>query len=378
MVALSGAHARLAFLLLLSIGFGARALIEIGVFILASVFATSLIPFTSAVLHCIPSLIVLTAYSLTASFFADVSCRSGGESSEVPYMTPFLVGANALMYCLFFVVASVTKVHHAHREFRLGSYFLLGISHGILAVIWCHFGFKLIVKLRARRDGASALADVPFTAATVSEDKSFVTMVTSHSKKFQTPYSDDPHGMMMDGGGGADFTICVTTHAGVTSLSPGDWSSPLASLGGYPPTRDSESVASSSSDLVAGLIKRLVIMSCTCPPLFLLNGFVEVYYALQLYSSIDKKEQSPEISDDFYSTFRVYSATLFAAQTLPPMIILASFWPAEMSWSKHPITSILWPSRARCSNENPRHRLRSFFGKDPPQYYNVPLLHDSS
>eukprot|EP01053_Blabericola_migrator_P005259 Blabericola_migrator_1__5258@NODE_26_length_20894_cov_127_933788_g23_i0_p5_GENE_NODE_26_length_20894_cov_127_933788_g23_i0NODE_26_length_20894_cov_127_933788_g23_i0_p5_ORF_typecomplete_len590_score58_10DUF1084/PF06454_11/8_3e11DUF1084/PF06454_11/7_4SID1_RNA_chan/PF13965_6/3_NODE_26_length_20894_cov_127_933788_g23_i019393708 len=210
MVSLAGAQTRFAFLLLLAIGFSLRTMCEVGVFLLAAVFATSLIPFDAAFLHCVPSLVLLSAYSLTATFFADISRRSR-EVCDVSYLTPVLVGANMLMYLLFFIVASITKVHHAHREFRLSAYFLMGISHLVLAITWCHYGIKLLIKIRSRWDDPESSTKLPYPFNSPNQNtlpvtadgsaagrgiesddpKSFSTFLTSHSKRYLTPMSDE-------------------------------------------------------------------------------------------------------------------------------------------------------------------------------------------
>lgn len=293
---LRGLKVRLALLLFLTTGL----LLRVGADLVVLILRGDVTPFNLAICHVVPSLVMLTSYSLAAVFFADV-CRTNDRT----LLTPLLIGSNALLYVIFFTVTSITKIHHAHREFRTAAFFVLGVSHVALAVVWCYYGVRLSLKLKHRRDRGDAFVTTD-NETPQRTSPSFNSISNESQPLYRTPPDTEPENIVRVSASAAVIYLKGSIHH---SSSDGETGSVIVT----PPQN-------ATSQLTA-LLWRLLLMATLCPPAFLLNGCLELYVSEELIW--DPVSTGP----DMVATWSKLAAALFLSEMLPVLIVLLAVAP---------------------------------------------------
>lgn len=354
----TGAFVRIWFLGLLAIGLSLKTIVVIAIYWYIRALNKPPIPFTVAWSHCLPSLVMLSGYSMAAVFFAEVCCKS--NSIDLPLLTPFLVGSNALMYILFSVVTSITKLRHAHREFRIAAYSLIGVSHLILALAWLYFGIRLQRQLKSRTSQLTSpviYTDIEHTPTIqLNAIKGSTTSANTHISRFtatSTNQYSTQHSQMS-----AQNSHRSTQHWDLRQLPPpiqhtsqlsSTVESSRAVLGVCPiaSSRRIISTGSSSStavisglaislqqrEVVTELLQRMIGLCWICPTLFAANGILELLVAAQLYRAAKLATPPPNV--DYYIEWSTLNALLCGTQLMPAIGVALLMWPEFYAWTDY-------------------------------------------
>jgi len=228
--------------------------------------------FSRVILFCLPSLFLLSGYSVATLFWLELNARVHFRDAAV--YRPSVTLINAVFYLVFFAGFAVAHGHRASYELRIIAFILQGAAFIMTAAAWIICGRKVLIKFMA-----------------VSE--------------ISTP----PISLFASGG---------SRSLGQKNFSSND-SYDLASPSS--PERDKRGTRS--------VCIRMALLTVLCPMFFLAEGAACWYLAARMLAVRVPLQ-------NFVSHFSFTAALLFACEWLPALIVVSVFRSQNTSMKRRP------------------------------------------